>query len=72
MHTQNLPTDSLSILERAVAEPGAISTAYSASHGYSIGNQLLALFQCIARGIEPGLRAGRLNAEDDGEVPIAA
>src|SRR3954470_1338535 len=42
------------LLQRAVSEPGLISRAYSAFHGYSIGNQLLAMFQCMARGIEPG------------------
>jgi len=42
------------LLARAVTEPGIISRAYSAFHGYSIGNQLLALVQCAERGIEPG------------------
>ncbi len=42
------------LLDRALAEPGVISRAYSAFHGYSIGNQLLAMFQCMARGIQPG------------------
>src|SRR5207248_5841776 len=37
-----------------VRQPGTISAAYSAFHGYSVGNQLLALFQCGARGIRPG------------------
>jgi hypothetical protein len=38
----------------AVNTPGRIHAAYSAFHGYSIGNQLLALWQCTARGITPG------------------
>jgi antirestriction protein ArdC len=42
------------LLDRAVTEPGIVSTAYSAFHGYSIGNQLLALMQCVQRGITPG------------------
>ena len=42
------------LLASAVTEPGIISTAYSAFHGYSIGNQLLALAQCAERGITPG------------------
>jgi hypothetical protein len=42
------------LLAKAVSEPGQIHTAYTAFHGYSIGNQLLALFECAARGIEPG------------------
>jgi antirestriction protein ArdC len=42
------------LLQSAVTEPGTISRAYSAFHGYSIGNQLLAMFQCEARGIPIG------------------
>lgn len=42
------------LLAAAVSEPGKIHEAYSAFHGYSIGNQLLALMECHARGIEPG------------------
>jgi hypothetical protein len=29
------------LLQRAVSEPGIISKAYSAFHGYSVGNQIL-------------------------------
>jgi antirestriction protein ArdC len=42
------------LLESAINEPGLISSAYSAFHNYSLGNQLLALFQCMRRGITPG------------------
>jgi antirestriction protein ArdC len=42
------------LLESAVDEPGTISTAYSAFHSYSLGNQLLALAQCFQRNIQPG------------------
>lgn len=42
------------LLEQAVDEPGRIAEAYSAFHGYSIGNQLLALWQCRMRSIQPG------------------
>ena len=42
------------LLDRAVREPGIISNAYRAFHGYSIGNRLLALTQCEQRGITPG------------------
>lgn len=42
------------LLHAAVSEPGKIHTAYFAFHGYSIGNQLLALIQCAERGIAPG------------------
>jgi hypothetical protein len=42
------------LLARAVSEPGLIARAYSAFHGYSLGNQLLALCQCVERGLAPG------------------
>lgn len=42
------------LLARAISEPGLISRAYFAFHTYSIGNQILALSQCDARGIQPG------------------
>lgn len=42
------------LLNRALSEPGTISRAYSAFHGYSVGNQILALVQCAERGIPPG------------------
>lgn len=42
------------LLRQAVTEPGIISTAYRQFHTYSIGNQLLALVQCVQRGIQPG------------------
>src|SRR5205823_12408354 len=42
------------LVRDAINEPGTISQAYSVFHSYSLGNQLLALFQCVARGIRPG------------------
>lgn len=42
------------LLRQAVTEPGIVSRAYSAFHGYSLGNQILALLQCAERGITPG------------------
>ena len=42
------------LLNRALAEPGIVSRAYTAFHGYSLGNQILALVQCAERGITPG------------------
>src|SRR5205809_6676482 len=42
------------LLASAVTEPGIVSRAYTAFHGYSIGNQILALVQCAERGIAPG------------------
>src|SRR5437764_11107230 len=42
------------LLDMAVKQPGMLMTAYSAFHGYSLGNQILAMVQCQLRGIEPG------------------
>jgi hypothetical protein len=42
------------LLDEAVKKPGFIHEAYSRFHNYSLGNQLLALFQCLERGIQPG------------------
>ena len=42
------------LLNDAVNQPGIISKCYSTFHGYSIGNQLLAYSQCIARDIPIG------------------
>ena len=42
------------LLDEAVKKPGFIHEAYSRFHSYSLGNQLLVLFQCIMRGIQPG------------------
>jgi len=42
------------LLDEAVKKPGFIHEAYSRFHTYSLGNQLLALFQCLERGIQPG------------------
>ena len=42
------------LLHKAVTEPGIISRAYRQFHTNSLGNQLLALGQCLDRGIEPG------------------
>ena len=42
------------LLQDAVTKPGIVSTAYRAFWNYSTGNQLLAMFECLSRGIEPG------------------
>jgi antirestriction protein ArdC len=42
------------LLEQAVTQPGLMLKAYSAFHGYSLGNQLAALLQCQLHGIEAG------------------
>lgn len=48
------PRSFADLLASALDEPGLISHAYTAFHGYSIGNQLLAWVQCLERGIAPG------------------
>src|SRR5437667_12507775 len=42
------------LLQRAVNEPGIVSAAYRHFHNDSLGNQLLAWGQCLARSIQPG------------------
>ncbi|HEY7118887.1 MAG TPA: ArdC-like ssDNA-binding domain-containing protein [Tepidisphaeraceae bacterium] len=42
------------ILADAVATPGLIHRAYSRFWNYSVGNQLLAWFQCVSRKLAPG------------------
>lgn len=42
------------LLAEAVSRPGLISEAYRRFWNYSPGNQLLALWQCMVRRIEPG------------------
>ena len=42
------------LLNDAVNQPGIISQCYSTFHGFSIGNQLLAYTQCLARNIPIG------------------
>jgi len=42
------------LLADALSQPGQIHSAYSAFWDYSAGNQLLAMFQCLGRGIAPG------------------
>ena len=48
------PATFAQLLEHAVNEPGILSSAYRQFYGYSLGNVLLALSQCLARGIQPG------------------
>lgn len=42
------------LLVDAVTRPGVISSAYRTFWRYSVGNQLLALYQCHSRGLTPG------------------
>lgn len=53
MKANPMPTWAELLLE-AVKTPGLIMQAYTAFHSYSTGNQLLALWQCLLRGITPG------------------
>jgi antirestriction protein ArdC len=54
MPTENNVPQWAEMLNKAVTEPGMISEAYSRFHNYSMGNQLLAMFQCAAREIPAG------------------
>jgi N-terminal domain of anti-restriction factor ArdC len=65
MTSVNMP-QFVDLLNRALSEPGVISRAYTAFHGYSIGNQLLALMQCAERGITPGPIATFMGWKDKG------
>jgi len=42
------------LLKQATMVPGMISEAFRSFHNYSVGNQLLALWQCMLRGIPAG------------------
>lgn len=48
------PVEWAELLRQAVTEPGIISQAYSMFYGYSVGNQMLALWQLTRRGIDVG------------------
>lgn len=52
--TNTMPAQWSQLLAEAVSKSGLLLAAYSAFHQYSIGNQLLALFQCRQRGIQSG------------------
>ena len=54
MPTTNTQPDFAALLATATTDPGTISAAYSAFHSYSLGNQILAMIQCHARGIPLG------------------
>jgi antirestriction protein ArdC len=48
------PAQWSALLVDAVSTPGRIADAFSSFWNYSVGNQHLALFQCLGRGIPPG------------------
>src|SRR6185503_19029712 len=54
------------LLRSAVSEPGIVSAAYRQFHSYSIGNQLLAWSQCLARDLQPGPLATFMGWKDKG------
>jgi hypothetical protein len=54
------------LLARAITEPGRIHAAYTAFHGYSIGNRMLAYAQCDARKIPIGPIATFMGWKDKG------
>lgn len=54
MTTTHTPPSWCVLLEKAISEPGMIASAYTRFHNYSMGNQLLAMFQCLEREIQPG------------------
>ena len=41
------------LLDEAVRKPGFVHEAYSRFRNFSLGNQLLALYQCAERGLQP-------------------
>ena len=58
------------LLASAVTEPGRISAAFTAFHGYSLGNQLLAMWQCAQRGLPLGPIASFNGWKDKGRHVI--
>src|SRR4051812_14832400 len=60
------PASFADLLHRAATEPGIISRAYSAFHGYSVANQMIALVQCEQRGVTPGPIATFMGWKDKG------
>jgi hypothetical protein len=53
-HQKTPAASCLAIVRQAISQPGLIHDAYHRFHGYSLRNQLLAMFQCTSRGIIPG------------------
>ena len=52
--TRPTPKGFAELLQSVVHEPGTLSQAYRQFHSYSLGNQILAIFQCHERGLKPG------------------
>ncbi len=60
------PATFAALLDAAVREPGIVSKAYHAFYGYSLGNQILAMSQCLTREIPPGPIATFMGWKDKG------
>jgi hypothetical protein len=54
LHIGSHETTWSELLREAVLTPGKLLEAYSAFHNFSIGNAILAMFQCSSRNIKPG------------------
>jgi antirestriction protein ArdC len=54
MSNRAAPAAFSELLQKAVSEPGLISSAYTQFHHFSLGNMLLAAFQCTTRGLAFG------------------
>lgn len=52
--TERRTVDWTALLIDAVNKPGLVSSAYELFWRFSVGNQVLALIQCLLRNIEPG------------------
>jgi hypothetical protein len=49
-----MTTSFADLLATVTTEPGKLEQAFTTFHNFSLGNQLLALGQCLERGITPG------------------
>lgn len=54
MTKHTAPATWATLLENALLDPGRLASCYKAFHQYSIGNQLLAMYQCDARDLPIG------------------
>lgn len=59
-----------SLLNEAVSQPGLIARHYSAFHRYSLGNQVAAIFQCMAMGVEIGPIASFYSWKEKGRAVV--
>ena len=66
MNSHDQSASFAALLRSAVEEPGTHPPAYIAFHNYRLGNQILALVQCLQRGITPGPIATFMGWKDTG------